>query len=462
MFIGRKEELNNIKKRLDSSGYELGVIYGQRRIGKTSIIKEAIDGYNSLYFLARDANYRNNLDYFSEQYRKFLKTPFVPSFETFDSLFDSILKQIENQKFVMVIDELPFLAKNYPGIISYLQGFCDAIKSKNMDVKIILSGSDMSFMIDLLENKAKPLYQRSTFKIHVKPMMFSDAVKMLEGLPNTDIARYLAIFGNRPYYLDKINKKLSFDENIINLCFDNSSILLDAPNITLPLGYNTNSVYVSILLAISHRKKKVKDIADALRIEDNALSTYLARMLEGTSIEKRMVFNGSKKANYYEISDSFIKFYYQFIYPNQPLIENGYGKAVYQQEKENIDRAIDHGFEETVISYLNEQNQLSLLPNTFHQFQGIVIDNYFSHSVEIDAIADSIDEKALLVVEVKFKNRNLSLEVLNKLKENASIFSNKYQEVYYYLFSKTSFSNELIELKDSKVKLISLETMCFH
>ena len=236
MFVGRKNELNSIKKRLDSSGYELGIIYGQRRIGKTSIIKEAIESYNSLYFLARDANYRSNLDYFSQQYQQYLKSPFRPSFDTFDDLFDSIIAQANNQKLVIVIDELPFLAKNYPGILSYLQGFCDDIKRKNMDIKILLSGSDMSFMMDLLENKAKPLYQRSTFKIHVKPMVFSDATKMLEGLPNEDIIKYLAVFGNRPYYLDKINKELSFDENIINLCFDNSSILLDAPNITLPLG----------------------------------------------------------------------------------------------------------------------------------------------------------------------------------------------------------------------------------
>ena len=78
MFIGRKEELDCIKTRLDGNGYELGIIYGQRRIGKTSIILEAIKDYNHLYFLARDASYRNNLDYFSAQYRKYLKTPFTP------------------------------------------------------------------------------------------------------------------------------------------------------------------------------------------------------------------------------------------------------------------------------------------------------------------------------------------------------------------------------------------------
>ena len=461
MFIGREEELKSIKTRLDSSGYELGVVYGQRRIGKTSIIMEAIKGYNHLYFLARDASYYNNLAYFSEQYRKYLKVPFTPSFETFDALFDSILEQASEQKTIIVIDELPFLAKNYPGIISYLQGVCDEIKRNNQDIKIILSGSDMSFMVDLLENKAKPLYQRSTFKIHVKPMIFSDAVEMLSGLSSVDIIKYLSIFGNRPYYLDKIDKSLSFEENIVSLCFDKNSILLDAPNITLPLGYASNSIFVSIIIAISQRKKRVKDIADALKIEGNALSTYLSRMMEGTAIEKRSMFNGNHKTNYYEISDPFMRFYYRIIYPYQAEIDNGLGLSVYKELKDDIEDSINHGFEDVVISYLDEQNQLLLLPEPFHPFQKYIVDNSaLGRSIDIDALADSLNKKTLLVVEAKFRNKNLSSNVLEHLKESASIFASKYQSVYYYLFSKTSFSDDLLKLNDPKVKLISIDMMC--
>ena len=462
MFIGRKEELKSIKARLGSAGYELGIIYGQRRIGKTSIIMEAIKGYNHLYFLARDASYYNNLAYFSEQYRKYLKVPFTPSFETFDALFDSILEQTSKEKTIIVIDELPFLAKNYPGIISYLQGVCDEIKRNNQDIKIILSGSDMSFMVDLLENKAKPLYQRSTFKIHVKPMVFSDAVEMLSGLSSVDIVKYLSIFGNRPYYLDKINKSLSFEENIVNLCFNKNSILLDAPNITLPLGYTSNSIFVSIIIAISQRKKRVKDIASTLRMEDNALSTYLSRMMDGTAIEKRSMFNGSHKTNYYEISDPFMRFYYRIIYPNQAEIDNGLGTSVYKEEQDNIEDIINHGFEDVVISYLDEQNQLLLLPKPFHRFQKYVVDNSsLGRSIDVDALAPSLSGDTLLAVEAKFRNKNLSLKVLQHLKENISIFSDRYKSIYYYLFSKTSFSDDLLSLADPKVKLISIDEMCF-
>ncbi|MBP5216615.1 MAG: ATP-binding protein, partial [Bacilli bacterium] len=184
-----------MRKRLNGSGFELGVVYGQRRIGKTSLILEAVKGFRHLYFLSREDSYQNNLAYFSREYRAFTKLPFVPAFDSFDELFDAAIESAGNEKLALVIDELPFLAKAYPGIVSYLQGLADRLKREGKDIKLILSGSDMSFMIDLLEDRGKPLYQRSTFKIHVGPMVFSDAIRMLDGVSGLEKAKYLSIFG---------------------------------------------------------------------------------------------------------------------------------------------------------------------------------------------------------------------------------------------------------------------------
>ena len=115
-----------------------------------------------------------------------------------------------------------------------------------------------------------------------------------------------------------------------------------------------------------------------------------------------------------------------------------------------------------MISYLDEQNQLLLLPKPFHRFQKYVVDNSsLGRSIDIDALAPSLSGDTLLAVEAKFRNKNLSLKVLQHLKENVSIFSDRYKSIYYYLFSKTSFSDDLLSLADPKVKLISIDEMCF-
>ena len=52
-FIGRKEELNTLEKEFRRDG-SFVVIYGRRRIGKTTLIKEFIKGKQAFYFLATE------------------------------------------------------------------------------------------------------------------------------------------------------------------------------------------------------------------------------------------------------------------------------------------------------------------------------------------------------------------------------------------------------------------------
>ena len=183
-------------------------------------------------------------------------------------------------------------------------------------------------------------------------------------------------------------------------------------------------------------------------------------MLEGGSIEKKNIFNGNQKTTYYEISDPFIRFYYRVIYPNLPEIERGIGASIYPMCANLIDDVIDRGFEDVVISYLDERNRSNQLPKVFHQFKRYAVANSkLGRSIEIDALGESLDGQTLLVAETKFRNKNLSASVLNHLKESASVFANDYQDIYFYLFSKSSFSDDLSEINDRHVKLITLADM---
>ena len=458
MFIGRDEEVKTLKEKLSNDLIEIGIIYGQRRIGKTSLIIESMKPFNHFYYLARDTSLQENLDALNIEISKYLGLPSFTSFTTIDEAFNNLLKTVD-KKTVIVIDELPFLAKVYPGLISYLQGLIDSYKSNGKTLKLLLSGSDSSFMVDLLTNKAKPLYQRATFKLHVTPMIFSDALKMLEGFDNVDKAKYLSIFGNRPYYLEKLNKNKSFEDNIKELCFSNTSILIDAPNITLPIGYSNNSTFISILSTISKRKHKIQEIASSLHIDDRSLSTFLKRMLDAESIEKRDLFNGNKKSVYYEISDPFIRFYYSVIFPYLSDIERGFKNEVFSINIERINKIIEHGFEDVVNSYIHELNITHKLPYIYRDVKKYVVDNsILGRSVDIDGLSESFDKKHLLIIEAKFRDKDISKEVLDHLKESASIFKG-YQTKTYYLISKKGFADNIKALNDNNVKLITLQSM---
>lgn len=128
--------------------------------------------------------------------------------------------------------------------------------------------------------------------------------------------------------------------------------------------------------------------------------------------------------------------------------------------KYSIGDSVDHGFEDVVISYLDERNRNGSLVSAFHQFSNYKVDNSkLGRSIEIDVISSSLDGKTLLAGEAKFKNKNVSLSKLEHLKESVSIFADQYQRIYYFMFSKTSFSNDLLSLNDPNVELITLDKM---
>jgi len=53
-FINRKKELKALRERLKSKNFELYIIYGRRRIGKTALSLESIQGKNFIYYLATE------------------------------------------------------------------------------------------------------------------------------------------------------------------------------------------------------------------------------------------------------------------------------------------------------------------------------------------------------------------------------------------------------------------------
>ena len=60
--------------------------------------------------------------------------------------------------------------------------------------------------------------------------------------------------------------------------------------------------------------------------------------------------------------------------------------------------------------------------------------------------------------EDKFREKDISINVLNHLKESVSIFE-AYSNVQYYLFAKKGFTKDLLKLKDKNVHLIDIKKM---
>ena len=458
-FIGRKEELEELNKRYASDIFEMGVVYGSRRIGKTSILKEFVKDKASLYFQAKESNELDNRTTFSNEINKLIGIPYAFVYPTYTDGFEALLKYAQDKPFIIVIDEIAFIAQSDKGFLSELQFNIDH-KFKDSKIKLILSGSSISFMKDILKDKKGPLFQRSTFQMNIKKMLYSDALLFLDTLTSEDKIQYLSIFGEFPFYLEMIDKSKTFDENIFNLLFSRFGNLVDAPNKILPANSKDQNTYNTILKAISHRKRTNKDIAEYIGKDPNYVAVYLQKLVENEIIEKRESFNRNQKMNYYEISDNLIRFWYRFVFDNKDEILLDMGKIIYKENLEDINSFIAHSFEDVAISYLTEKNVKGELGYYYELIRSYKVDNSkIGRSIEFDGLASGIGKASnrLLVMECKYQTKKISLSVLNHLYESLSIFS--YENYDIYLFSKSGFEESIIALNNPSIHLISIEDM---
>lgn len=458
-FIGRKEELAELNARFSSGRFELGVIYGARRIGKTSLIKEFVKDKPSFYFQAKESNEYDNRTSFSSAVNKLVGVPYSFTYPDYQACFEVLLKYANGKPFVIVIDEISFLSISDNGFLSELQFIIDHML-KDSEVKLILSGSTISFMKDILKNKRGPLFQRSTFQMNIKKLLYSDAIALLEGLEGEDKIKYLSLFGERPFYIEMIDRSKSFEDNLFNLLFSKYGNLVDAPDKVLPANSRNQNTYNTILKAIAHRKRTNKEIAEYIGKEPNYVAVYLPRLVENEIIEKRESFNKNQKMNYYEISDNLIRFWYRFIFDIRDEILLGMGRAILDSVQEELSLFISTGFEDVALSYLTEKNIKGELGYYYEVIRNYKVDNSkLGRSVELDGLARGIGKNSnrLLVVECKYRNRAVTLSDLDHLLESVSIFPADYYDIY--IFSKSGFSQELLTVDNPLLHLISVKDL---
>ncbi len=456
MFHGRIEELKALEKEYQKDN-SLCSIYGTRRIGKTSLISEFIKDKKSIMFQAKDVSNNDNLASFSLKIWKVYGRDGEYRYSSWESAFGAAIDYFGNEKGVIVIDEYPYLVNSYKGISSIIQEIYDH-KIKNSKIMLILSGSNLSFMQKELNTEQSPLYKRITLKLKVNKLPFNEAAMFLKGYSNEDKMKFLCVFGEYPYYLGKIDKKLSFEENIKELLFNQNSILLNVPKLVLSNSLREQGFYNSILLALAGKKKGLTELSKLMQEETTKVNKYLQTLVEAETIIKKQTFNSTRETYYY-ILDPVLRFYYKFLFNNVEKIEAGYGSILYERLKDDIDQFIAHSFEDISISYVEYLGKTGKLNGIFYPIENLTIEkSELCRSIEIDGIAK--DEKNLLVIKCKFRNSKRTINDFVHMKENMSIkMFSSYRHIDYYIISKGGFDDSLLNLKDKNLHLVTLDDM---
>lgn len=464
LFIGRKKELDALEKMYHRDSFEFMVIYGRRRVGKTTLINEFIKDKKAIFYPGIDSNEKQNLELFSSSILSaFSNVEMNTVFNSFADAFDYIFQMAKDERIVLVIDEYPYLANCYKAISSLLASFIDH-KFLNSKLMIILCGSSLSFMENQVLGYQSPLYGRRTGQMKILPFSFAECTQYYTGFSKHDLVLAYGITGGIPLYMSKLDDSKPMAENLKDNFFDTSAYLFEEPNNLIKQECREPMQYNAIIKSIATGSTKLGEISVTSGLNDTAAtSNYINRLISIGIVEKEYPYKSkSNKKTIYKLSDTMFQFWYRFVPANMALIGRGAKDRVYQRAEAQIMAYTGFVFEEICKQYLWQENLKGNLPIEFNDMGRWWGNNPVKKSqTEIDILADNEDNEAIFA-ECKWRNEHVGETELRDLQHQSNLFH--YNRRLLVIFSKTGFTDSCRNLADKigDVLLITYDEMDFE
>lgn len=415
-FYDREKELEllkSIKVRSETEA-QMTVVVGRRRIGKTSLLKKAVENEDTaLYLFVTRKNEVLICEEFKEEIERKLQVKLFGSFTQFKELFQYLMDLSATRNFSLIIYEFQEFYTVNSSVYSEMQNIWDSYKSRSK-INLIVCGSIYSLMKNIFENSKEPLFARATERIHLKPFHVDTLKEILaDNYPKykpEDLLAFYVFTGGVAKYVELLVSKKAFTlVKMLDEVFRENSLFIDeGRNVLIEEFGKDYATYFSILSLIASSKTSRSEIESILEV---SIGGYLERLeIDFSLIRKvRPMFSKPGGRNIkYEIVDNFLNCWFRFIYKYQSAVEIG-----------NFD-------------YLR-----MIVERDYPTYRGRILERYFTEKLvnlqkysaigtwwkkgnkdEIDIVAVNELEKTVLFVEVKRKKENISIPVLQEKAQN--------------------------------------------
>jgi len=440
-FIDREKELAFLEEKWRAADAQFIILWGKRRVGKTELIKQFIKNKPHAYFLGESTNEREQLRRFSSAVGQFFKEPLLETrgFSHWDESFRYI--QAKNQRFVLVIDEFPYLIMSNPAIPGLFQKGWDEYWSKS-SICLILLGSSMAMMENEVLGYKSPLYGRRTGQWRVDPMPFEAASLFRKGKPFDDRLTHYAVAGGIPAYWIQFEKEKHFWRNLRDHVLRKGQSLYEEVEFILKEELREPRYYFALLQAIAQGKRKLSEIVNATGISSPAANKYLAVLADLKVVERELPATEEKplksKKGLYRIIDNFFQFWFKFVFPAREKLE--------MERTEEVIKSIRKEFPAHLSFVYEDVAREALWKHRKNIFPFESIGRWWHKNEEIDIVAISRELNSILFGEVKWSTKPVGTDVFEDLEHKARMveWGKAGRKEFFCLFSKSGFTENLI------------------
>ena len=324
-IVGRKKEISELKRLLNSGRPEFIAVTGRRRVGKTFLIRELFAEETVFYFsgsLGKGVNNKYQLMKFDEALSKtFIAKKGIS--KNWSDAFSSLEKQIsrmEPERKVIFIDELPWLDNPKSDFLPALDYFWNTFVSSRTDIMLIICGSATSWIVKNIFHNKGGLHNRITARVHLAPFTLGETEELFKHLgvvmSRYQIAESYMIFGGIPYYLCMFSKELSLTQNVDKLVFAELAPLRSEYHEVFASLYRSPERHMTIIKALSQKAAGLtrKEIIERTKIPSSGnLTQTLNELHQCGFIEMYSDFTKTKKESYFRLIDPFTLFCIKYV-----------------------------------------------------------------------------------------------------------------------------------------------------
>ncbi|MDR3206315.1 MAG: ATP-binding protein [Candidatus Methanoplasma sp.] len=451
-FVGRREELRKLNEWYSGGDFEFVGMYGRRRVGKTSIIREFVRGKRTIFFTARKSRTDSNLHQFRNTVFEALGESGTGA-EDPDDLMKIIAKH-SGERLVLVIDEYPLFVETDDVISSVLQIAIDHM-FEDTKLFIILCGSSMNFMKRQVLGYESPLYGRRTREMHVRPMNYRESAEFFPGRSPYEAACIYGAVGGIPMYLRRFTGGGSVERLIAREFFTDASFLAGEPESLILQEMKDPRRYNDIIAAASEGRARIKEICDSTGLASAEVSKCLDDLIDLGYVKRTTPVNGGARTTRYFIDDNLFRFCYGRVFGNSHISAMSEDAAA-EQVGIMLSEHMGGVFEDMCGQFVKERMGYHSVGKWWGSPSKEV------GEIEVDIAASrrtAAGRTEGLFAECKFRTGKVGPSALTALRDHAQYIPG-FDSKSYAIFSRGGFSDELVDRAAAEdVALVSLKDM---
>ena len=454
-FVDRIDEATRLKDALAREKSSLVVMYGRRRLGKSTLIKRVLSE-NDVYFLADRSE--------GQHQRALLAKVIAQVFPDFEKLsypdWESMFRAVNyrtDKRFTLCLDEFPYLVEQSPELPSVLQKLVD---EKQLKYNLVLCGSSQNMMYGLFLDSTAPLYGRADEIMRLTPIRLPYIQEALNLNAMNAIEEY-AVWGGVPRYWELRENRISLDDAMWHNILSVNGALYEEPIKLLQDDVKDIVKTSTIMSYIGTGANRLSEIAARCNEPATNLSRPLKKLVDLGFLEKDVPFGideKNAKKSLYKIADPFMAFYYQFVVPNRSFIELGRRLPIEQALTAHFSESVNMQWEKLCRDAVTGNLVNGVVYGKAKRWWGSVFnEDKKPEQVEFDVMAESLDKKSLLVGECKWttgeNDKQLTAALLRKA--NLLPFAKNYTIVPVLFFKNApKGDSENVMLPEDVVELM--------